>query len=88
MSNRQTRRTISMTVEMFATIERFCNDDGMSMSKFVEYAATRALHELGVSVMSRDEALARQAEKTAKGAAKRDTKRADAIIAASGIFTF
>jgi hypothetical protein len=77
-----------MTVEMFATIERFCNDDGMSMSKFVEYAATRALHELGVSVMSRDEALARQAEKLAKHAMKRAEKNDDASKAASGIFTF
>lgn len=57
MAKRQTRRSISLRAQVFATVQQHALDRGVSACSFVEAAIVNALTAAGVDVIPRDEAL-------------------------------
>lgn len=57
MARKQTRRSISVRAEVYATLDKACSDNGSSVSAFVEDAVRAKLAAMGVAMVSREEAL-------------------------------
>jgi hypothetical protein len=80
MAIRQTRRTISLRAQVFATVQQHAAARGVSACSFVEAAITNALTAAGVDIMPRDEAL--------KILGILREKRAEEVKEPTGIWTF
>lgn len=57
MSKRQTRRSISVKAETYASLGEHCRKHGLSVSGFVETLCTIGLREAGARQVPREEAL-------------------------------
>jgi hypothetical protein len=78
---RQTRRSISLRAEVYATLAAHCASIGVPVSAFVEEAAMARAASEGARLIPRDEAI------TVKASARAE-RQAEADRRASTIFTF
>jgi len=88
MANRQTRRSISVKGETYERLRTWCEQHDRSMSGTCEQLVTEFLDSHEFPTISRDEALARQAERGDKPEPQPepDNTRSEEIV--SQHFTF
>lgn len=81
MGKRQTRHTVSMTAELYASLARWCRSQGVSVAGFVDSAVRDQLKSVGAEMVTREEALGQLR-------ASQDAEQKHADEVASGVFTF
>lgn len=88
MSKKQTRRSISVKAEVYASLDEHCRKHGLSVSGYVETICTIALREAGARQVPREEALKLPRRKRGESVENLDAIPGREEERASSIFTF